>query len=61
MNDYSEALSNVLRYNILMILTNKDMCKEDIEATHNEIVRSSKNPVSVIIIGIDDDEFTELK
>jgi hypothetical protein len=44
-----------------MILTNKDMCKEDIEATHNEIVRSSKNPVSVIIIGIDDDEFTELK
>lgn len=60
-NDYSEALSNALRYNILLILTNKDMCEEDVELTHNEIVRSSTNPVSVIIIGIDDGEFKELK
>lgn len=61
MNDYSETIKDTKRYNILLLLTNRDMCEEDIELTHHQIVRASALPISIIIIGIDDDDFVELK
>ncbi len=47
------------KYCILLILTDGDI--SDIQATKDEIVKATEMPLSLIIIGIGDNEFSQMK
>ena len=57
-NNYIRAENDKLKYNILMILT--DGMIDDIDNTVNELVEGSVLPLSVIIIGIGDADFSSM-
>ncbi len=58
MNNLIKAENNKLKYNILMILT--DGMIDDIDATINQLVAGSFLPLSVIIIGIGNADFSSM-
>lgn len=47
------------KYFILLILTDGDI--NDMQATKDEIVRATDLPISVLIIGVGDEEFTQMR
>ena len=57
-NNIVKQENDKLKYNILMILTDGKL--EDPEETINELVEGSFLPLSVIIIGIGNDDFTKM-
>ena len=58
MNNLIKAENNKLKYNILMILT--DGMIDDIDDTINQLVAGSFLPLSVIIIGIGNADFSSM-
>ena len=47
------------KYYILLIIT--DGLINDIDATIDEIVRASSLPISIIIVGVGDEDFSSMK
>jgi len=52
------AKENPYVYQVLLILT--DGCIHDIEETINEIINAEKLPISIIIIGVGKEDFTNM-
>lgn len=54
-----ESSQDKQKYLILMVLTDGDI--SDMQATMNEIVKAAELPLSLLIIGIGDHEFSQMK
>ena len=57
-NEIIKKQNNILKYHILMILT--DGMIDDLDDTIEQLVESSKLPLSVIIIGVGKGDFTHM-
>lgn len=55
----SKFKPGVLEYNVLIILTNGEI--KNIELTKNEIVDASTQPMSIIILGLGDSRFNDIR
>jgi len=59
--DYAkyESSQDKHKYLILLILTDGDI--SDMQATKDEIVKATELPLSILIIGVGDNEFTQMR